>query len=581
MTHSARRISVVICLLSLLLPLPSGAATVRTENDWCGTHPTGAEVAMAQHELFQRRAGRDDRGAIARSALLSTSAPQVSQVGDVVIIEDDGTLIQEPNEADVANRGYRIQKKRKKFKLSKKPGGITPGLGERITLGDDDTVRVPFEGKFKFKFFGNTYNAAWVNSDGNITFGEGDAASTSRDLGRTLNGPARVMAYFTDLDPGSAGEVWVKFIGAQKMQITWVNVPEFGAFNGNTFQVTLFKKGHVEFRFSDLDAQTGIVGISPGGNSSVELVDLSEDAPTTIGEQAIAEVFGTEQIVDESAVAKIFYDHYPDDVEQIALFYDFVLPLLGGNAVAYHFSVKNDVKGIGYKNFRSREVFDNSGAMGSNGVLEGFANMGYVHKYDDNLNKLRDTLTHLGVFIHEVGHQWLSRVFFKQGGASSADLQENGGHWAFTTDTDASFMQGNEIEDLGGGGFITVERDAIFSAMDLYMMGYIPPSRVPDFFYVDNSSANPAQLPQWDFSMTGQRVDVSVDDVIREEGARSPSSANSQKDFRIAMILLVPGGQQVQQRSIDKVQDFADKLAKKWTDYTDGIASFDPVVSPK
>ena len=34
--------------------------------------------------------------------------------------------------------------------------------------------------------------AAFVNSDGNITFGEGDNASTARDVGRLLAGAPRV-----------------------------------------------------------------------------------------------------------------------------------------------------------------------------------------------------------------------------------------------------------------------------------------------------------------------------------------------------------------------------------------------------
>jgi hypothetical protein len=583
MKLTARNLLVIVCLSALILPSPGSAATVSTSNDWCGTHPTGAEVALAQSDFLARRAERlvdRDEGFLARSALVKASGPQVSQVGDVIIIQDDGTIIQEPNATDISNTGIRVTKKRKNLKLSKKGSGIGGDLGRRITLGDDDTAEIPFEGNFSFKFFGKKYKKAFVNSDGNITFGEGDNASTARDLGRTLNGPARVMAYFVDLDPSVGGEVWVKFSG-KKMTITWLNVPEWGGFAPNTFQVTLFKKGHVEFRFGEISADTGIIGISPGGNASVKLVDFTEEVPSTVAEQAIAEVFGTEEIVDEGGVARVFYDIYPDDVEQIVLYYDFVLPLLGGNAVAYHFTIKNEVKGIGYKNFRSSETFDNSGAMGSNGVLEGFANMGYVHKYGDNLNKLRDTITHLGVLIHELGHQWLSRVFFKQSGQSNPDLQENGGHWAFTTDTDASFMQGNEIQDNGDGSFTTLEKDAIFSQMDKYMLGIVPPEDVPDFFYVDNSGANAGQLPEWGFNLFGDRRDVSVDDVIREEGARSPNSEESQKDFRMAMILLVKQGAEPQQRSIDKVQDFADRLENKWSDYTDGIGSFDATVSPK
>lgn len=571
-----------LCLSLIVVPVPAAAATLRSSHDWCGTHPTGAEIAIARGELFERqRRQREDRlAAASRRHFGLTSAPQVMQQGDVVIIVDDGTIIQQPNEADISNKGVRFLDKRKKIKLVKKPGGINQGLGEQIFLGDDDSERIEFDTGFKFKFFGNTYTEAFVNSDGNITFGEADNASTARDLGRALNGPARVMPFFADFDPSVGGQVWVKFFGKRKMQVTWVNVPEWGGFQPNTFQVTLFKKGHVEIRFGEVDAAAGIVGISPGGSAAVELVDLTEDAPTKLDEQAIAEVFGTEEIVDESAVARTFYDHYPDDVDQIVLYYDFVLPLLGGGAVAYHFTVKNDVEGIGYKNFRSQETFDSSGALGSNGRLEGFANMGYVHKYNDNLNQLRDTLTHLGVLVHELGHQWLSRIFYRRSGETSTDLQEFGGHWSFVTDTDASFMQGNEIRDNDDGSFTTLEKDAVFSQMDKYMMGLIPPAEVPDFFWVDNSSADPGSLPEWGFTLRGDRVDVSVQDVIAEEGQRRPSSEDSRKEYRAAMVLLVPQDQQPNQPSIDKVQDFADLLVSRWPRETDGLMRWDVTVEP-
>lgn len=572
--------STLICILLLAAPVPTGAATRSEAHGWCGTHPTGAEIAIARHRVLERRAARATAVA-SKGRLALASAPQVSQQGDVVIMVDDGSIVQEPNEADVSNRGVRFVKKRIKIKLVKKPGITGQDLGERIVLGDDDSERIEFENGFQFKFFGNTYTEAFVNSDGNLTFGQPDSASTARDLGRALNGPARVMPFFADLDPSVGGEVRIKFFGKRKLQVTWLNVPEFGAFAPNTFQVTLFRKGHVEVRFGDVEARSGIVGISPGGNAAVELVDLTADPPTKIAEQAIAEVFGDEQVVDETAVARTFYEHYEDDVDQIALYYDFVLPLLGGGVVAYHFTIKNEVEGIGYKNFRSREVFDNSGALGSNGRLEGFTNMGYVHKYGDNLNALRDTITHLGVLIHELGHQWLSRVFHRESGRTHTDLQEFGGHWSFVTDTDASFMQGNEIRDNGDGSFTTLEKDAVFSPMDLYMLGVIPPEDVPEFFYVADGTANSAMLPQWGFTMQGRRVDVDVDDVIAEEGPRLPAAEEARKDYRVAMVLLVPQGQQPNQASIDKVQDFADLLVRDWRRQTDGAMTWDAAPTPK
>ena len=53
-------------------------------------------------------------------------------------------------------------------------------------------------------------------------------------------------------------------------------------------------------------------------------------------------------------------------------------------------------------------------------------------------------------------------------------------------DSDASVMEGNDIEDLGGGAFRTVATVQRYSRLDQYAMGYVKESEVPDFFYVEN-----------------------------------------------------------------------------------------------
>ena len=47
-------------------------------------------------------------------------------------------------------------------------------------------------------------------------------------------------------------------------------------------------------------------------------------------------------------------------------------------------------------------------------------------------------------------------------------------------------MEGNDIEDLGGGQFRTVDAVKRYSRLDQYMMGLIRPSSVPTFFYVES-----------------------------------------------------------------------------------------------
>ena len=46
-------------------------------------------------------------------------------------------------------------------------------------------------------------------------------------------------------------------------------------------------------------------------------------------------------------------------------------------------------------------------------------------------------------------------------------------------------MEGNDIEDLGGGAFRTVGAVSRYSLLDQYAMGLVSPSQVPPFFYVE------------------------------------------------------------------------------------------------
>src|SRR5690606_13133150 len=85
-------------------------------------------------------------------------------------------------------------------------------------LRDDDSRE--FQLSFGFRFFGVENRSFYLNSDGNITFGAGDAEITDRSLGRFLSGPPRIAALFRDLDPNRSGSVRVQN-EANRAVITW------------------------------------------------------------------------------------------------------------------------------------------------------------------------------------------------------------------------------------------------------------------------------------------------------------------------------------------------------------------------
>jgi hypothetical protein len=123
-------------------------------------------------------------------------------------------------------------------------------------------------------------------------------------------------------------------------------------------------------------------------------------------------------------------------------------------------------------------------------------------------------------------------------------------------------MEGNDIEDLGGGQFRTTDAVRRYSRLDQYMMGLVPPSAVPTFFYVENpvSTKVRGDAPSINVSFTGTRRDVLVEDIIAVNGPRIPSSADSPKVHRQAFIYIVSAGRSTDAAQVAKLE----RIRSQW-----------------
>ena len=172
----------------------------------------------------------------------------------------------------------------------------------RLQMLDDDARLVIFPDNFTFPFFGNVYREVFVNSDGNLTFGVGDARpGESRTLDRMLAGPPRIAPLFTDLDP-DGGETVTAESGAGWVRFAWTGVPEWNGSAPNTFSVTLFSSGEIRFEYQKVNVTPdpddtfpqglhSVVGVSPGGSSDGLTVDFSRTPTQELGRTAVYEVF--------------------------------------------------------------------------------------------------------------------------------------------------------------------------------------------------------------------------------------------------------------------------------------------------
>jgi hypothetical protein len=506
----------------------------------------------------------------AESATRTPSAaagPDAVDVGEIAVLQDEGDLIAPANAFDLRGAGLRFTRNGSGgYDVTRIDGTFRSALGTRLTLTDDDSRQVDVP--FAFSFYGQAQQTAFVNSDGNVTFDQEDRDSSDRNVARVLTGPPRVAPFFVDLDPTTgAGRVFAN-ASADQYTVTWCGVRGFDSTRTTTAQMTLLPDGTIEFKYGDpITLADAIVAISPGRTGDFSPVNLSN--PSSSGTGAVGERFAEDLQIDTVEIARKFYRTHPDDFDQLILWTD---QRLVNDAFAYEVTVANRISGLGL------ELYDVARNFGSGGRLESYALMDFIGKYPDNprARVLGENST-LSVLAHESGHRWLALFEFRDhtGRESDALLGRQLSHWSFFFDSDASVMEGNDIEDLGGGSFRTVAAAERYSLLDQYAMGLIPASQVPPFFYVENPvNVSPARdaedAPEVGVRFNGTRRDVLIQDIIAIHGDRVPSSAQSPREHRQAFVFIVSAGRTLDTAQVDKI----DRIRRDWEGYfqqaTDG-----------
>src|SRR5260221_7902500 len=384
---------------------PPGGTTPADKKTLIDGNPRGrrAEAIALNRWADERRHNQQIRAAVEAAsrgeqpAAITSPAPVADDVGEIAVIQDTGDLILPLNPFDVRSTGLRFTRGGSRYTRAKIDGTFRAALGTRVTLTDDDST--PVTVPFSFPFYGTAQTAAFVNSDGNVTFGEEDKASTERNLGRLVTGPPRVAPFFADLDPTTGtGKIFVN-AAADLFTVTWCSVRGFDSTRTVTIQTTLLPDGSVEMKFDDAtNISESIVGITPGHTADINLVDL--DSGNGSGAGAIAERFAQANSIDTFAVAKKFYATHPDNYDQILLWTD--QPLIR-DAFAYELNIANEVHGIG------DAIYDDTRLTGSAGRLRSLVMMDWLGKYpDDPTTKFLGENNTLSVMGQEVGHRWLA-----------------------------------------------------------------------------------------------------------------------------------------------------------------------------
>ena len=501
------------------------------------------------------------RAQFARASAATSGATRTYDAGEIAVIEDAGDLLLRPNPYDLRDHGLRLSPNTAGgYDVSRIEYGFRRPLGSALTLGDDDSRQDSL--RFDFSFFGRSFDSVFINSDGNLTFGEADTETTERSVTRLLEGPPRIAPLFADLDPASGGRVLIAS-GASSYTVTWCAVPEYGGRRRATTQVTMLPGGIVEIHSSSLTTiADAIVAVSPGHTSAFTPVDLSSANGSGAPAAAVGERFTTQSALDTIMATRRFLGAHPDEFDSVVFFTDSEVLTDG---FAYELTIANNIQGI------NLEEFDASSDWGSGGRLQSLLMMDALGKYPDNPHEVfLGTNSTLSILGQEFGHRWLSFFTFRDanGRLSRELLGRDAAHWSFFVDSDASVVEGNDIEEITPGSFRTVAATARYSRLDQYAMGLLDQSEVPPFFYVQNpTNVSPARsarsAPEIGVTFQGTRQDVTLDAIIAAAGPRDPSAAESKRDYTQAFIYITSRGRAVSAAEVAKV----DRIRMAWEQF--------------
>jgi hypothetical protein len=523
-------------------------------------HIDGSTRWRVLEDIWIHRQAESRRRAERR--LDATPPVDAQDVGAIAVLQDEGDLLVPPNPLDLRNTGLRfVPNGEGGYDVRPVDSAFRGTLGMPLTLADDDTRQI--EVPFPFQFYGQRQTAAFVNSDGNVTFGEGDTATTERNVARLLTGPPRVAPFLADLDPSTGGSVFVH-AAADQYTVTWCGVREFDSPRVTSTQATLLPDGAIEMKFGAVSITDAVVGLSPGTTSQFAAVDLGAPGPTAGGAAAVGERFAASNQLDTVAVARKFYRTHGDAFDQLIVWTDVSVVR---DSFAYETTVANEIRGLGI------DIYDLSTGFGSAGRLRSLAIMDALTKYpDDPAQRFLGEGSTLAVLAHEVAHRWLAFFDFRNHrGELSDDLLGRGmAHWSFFLDTDASVMEGNDIQELGGGSFRTVGAMNGYSSLDLYAMGLIGESEVSPFFCVESPvNVSPARdresAPSLNVTFNGTRRDVLIQDIVAANGPRVPSTNDAPRLHTQAFIYVVGAGRTAAAGQIDKL----DRIRRQWEPFFD------------
>jgi hypothetical protein len=548
------------------------------------------------HHSLGRAQGRREPG---------RSIGTVTTKGNLIVMELDEGVLGKANLFDLDRHTLRFMPDGPGYRVENAALQWDTEFGTELT-GSQVTLH-----NFKFPYSGETWDAFSVGATGSISFGpSGGSRGGGLSIGRfdQLLQAARklintVPAICVFLKPRMSGPRYVKEL-ADRVVITWDSTEPLGGIQDftwvktiNRFQAALRRDGVIEMSYNQVAAKDAIVGLYPvvtAGSGirgpEAHLSSLTrQDGPFT----TIYESFHYLALPNPRNLACTVIKALGDKFDFLAYYSDFRVDNqeagtpsngpLGGNVTG----IGQTQRGLEsycsngrfqwqfiqpvYVGSNQMQERPPDGATGNNHDIAFYARQLGERSPDGKMLGYNLAMSQIG---HEMGHRWAA---FVSANAHGETIVLGPTHWArglqapaafpYQRPTEASAMGGGVWQDNFDGAYTQLDDDYYvpatgWSHLDLYLMGLITPSEVPNFFLLRNlvaagSDANGHPIFKAD------KVKITIQDVISAQGPRLPAVDQSQKNFNTGIVVIVEHGAKPSHELIER----ANGIREKWIDY--------------
>lgn len=268
------------------------------------------------------------------------------------------------------------------------------------------------------------------------------------------------------------------------------------------------------------------------------------------------------------------YEVFKDDFDFITLLYNQVDRAAAGGPFGTFATAQNKVGGIGQNVMSDAAARESSARFGSAGKLKGVLSLFTI-----------DSLVR-GPALHELAHCCGNFIISSTGYVA---------HWGYTGGSSAGQLGGftqsslvvNQLQGPNSPQYIVDDFGLVanggnsvpYNDLELYLMGFIPAAQVQPFDVFTGISDAVRDVLQVAadgkviirFNAT-KRERWTIEKIIDEHGVRSPSAADSQKDFTMLVVLVSAGVPTAKQ--FDTADEGAENIGRNQDDGNPNYYSF-------